>query len=948
MKNLIKLGTLLVILILNSGFYGLNFFQKKSNAPVPFKVVRTLTDGSAPNIANSTSTHAYFTTNFSNSTWVTDGTTVGTQAMTTWLPNLPTDFELVGESLGLVYYKTYDTQEVWRSDNTVAGTYAITAPAIVNGFKEFRTVTFGGQSYTFAIALDQNYSDVIFQTDGTMAGTAISAVPADTTVITWGMTPNGPVVLLNNNSSGDLELALYDLTTKTLGASYTTLPGYMYYGFLSNAPSNLDKFYFSLHLWGGCDRMFVTDGTAAGTYNLSSVQYCKLRYAGTAPDGSQVFLAMPGFNKWEFYKTKGTSTSDWTLLVQTPYDDQTSTWGVDFNFTVNNNIVVRFYEANKGHLAASCPIWISDGTGAGTVLYSNSIAIHDPTNASLNGSNFSSFIFNNKIIFQGYTAGLGEGLWQTDIVSGPPSAVITGIRFSADAYYPSYFARSTPGYFSFVAYEAATGYEIYRSDATPGGSYLLKDINVGASNGLDAVAAWGQAVGNNVVFAANNNTNGTELWVTDGTSVGTVPLAFLNQNPGASWLTDFQVIGGSFYFSARDNTHGYEPWVSDGTSTGTHLLIDTVAGDSAPFRISYGESSSGAVVASYVQATEQADFWLTDGTTPGTTKYYTGYLYSDFTSSNGNIYFSGYDATNGQQLWKTDGTLPNTSLVKALKVGSVFDYSINWIHPFNNSVVFAPNRGIPGNPWISDGTAAGTVELIHLVNGNWDTSYPSGAIQLGAGQMIFAAYDASFHQALYSTDGTPAGTALLKDVNPGAGPGIYLFAEASNRAIFTADDGINGYELWSTDGTPGGTQIIKDISNGAAATDFDEEDFVSDGTYVYFMAQPSGQDWQLWKTDGTSGGTSLIYTFPAGSSPYNTKMITAGPYIFFTACTVAQGCELWRSDKTGAGTRLYWDLNPGAGSSEPTALLYFNNTIYFIGNYLGSSRAIWSTGINSH
>jgi ELWxxDGT repeat protein len=81
---------------------------------------------------------------------------------------------------------------------------------------------------------------------------------------------------------------------------------------------------------------------------------------------------------------------------------------------------------------------------------------------------------------------------------------------------------------------------------------------------------------------------------------------------------------------------------------------------------------------------------------------------------------------------------------------------------------------------------------------------------------------------LWSTDGTPAGTRLVKDIGPGTTGGVFAAAAVGrdgyhspgavtvgNRVYFAANDGTRGYELWKTDGTTAGTVLVKDLFPGA-------------------------------------------------------------------------------------------------------------------------------------
>jgi ELWxxDGT repeat protein len=53
---------------------------------------------------------------------------------------------------------------------------------------------------------------------------------------------------------------------------------------------------------------------------------------------------------------------------------------------------------------------------------------------------------------------------------------------------------------------------------------------------------------------------------------------------------------------------------------------------------------------------------------------------------------------------------------------------------------------------------------------------------------------------------------LVKDINPVGASWPASFTPAGGRVFFTADDGMAGRELWRTNGTPAGTVRVKDIN----------------------------------------------------------------------------------------------------------------------------------------
>ena len=104
---------------------------------------------------------------------------------------------------------------------------------------------------------------------------------------------------------------------------------------------------------------------------------------------------------------------------------------------------------------------------------------------------------------------------------------------------------------------------------------MIADINPGAGSSDPTEMT---TLGNGkFVFAANDGVYGNELWVTDGTTAGTVVLANIKPEnptfgPQASFPTGFTALGnGKVLFSADDGTTGPDGlWVTDGTPWGPH------------------------------------------------------------------------------------------------------------------------------------------------------------------------------------------------------------------------------------------------------------------------------------------------------------------------------------------------------------------------------------------
>jgi ELWxxDGT repeat protein len=190
--------------------------------------------------------------------------------------------------------------------------------------------------------------------------------------------------------------------------------------------------------------------------------------------------------------------------------------------------------------------------------------------------------------------------------------------------------------------------------------------------------------------------------------------------------------------------------------------------------------------------------------------------------------------------------------------------------------------------------------------------------------LFFTADDGTLGPELWKTDGSAAGTVLVKDVNPGDDGDYYDTPSAmigvGGTLFFTADDGVTGRELWTSDGSEAGTVMVKDINPDVYNSDPDA--LVAVGDTLFFTARDGVNGRELWTSDGTGAGTALVKDINPGDAYYSPSQLTeVGGTLFFAADDGTHGLELWKSDGSEAGTTEVEDINQAAFTVGPQGRL---------------------------
>lgn len=387
---------------------------------------------------------------------------------------------------------------------------------------------------------------------------------------------------------------------------------------------------------------------------------------------------------------------------------------------------------------------------------------------------------------------------------------------------------------------------------------------------------------------------------------------------------------GDLYFSAYDSL-GYNPHVTSGTTPMPQLLynVHTMVSQHVMMeamvckdRLVFTASNALGV-----------EVWATDGTTGNTNVVYdinpaggSSWPY-DFTMYDSTVFFIA-TSKNIKKLYKTDGMPANVQTVYQVPgTGGVYDI----IGIAGGKLIFLAWSTTYGYElYATDGTTAGTTLLKDIYPGSNQIVHTEFITYKN--KLYFSGKDNTHGKELWVTDGTPAGTKLVLDINPGIDDGAVRHPIIMDSMLyFTAYDGINGCELWKSDGTDTGTHIVVNIKSKLGSGASGNTIFTVFKHKLYFIAEDEKHGLELWRSDGTDTGTYMVKDILEGNpgSGVYEPMFDGGQYLYFIADDGVNGKEIWITDGTKNGTTLLKDINPGKNDSSPLGFCIFKNKVVF-------------------
>ena len=347
-------------------------------------------------------------------------------------------------------------------------------------------------------------------------------------------------------------------------------------------------------------------------------------YGTLTADGKLIFNANDGVTGNEAWVSDGTEAGTFSLDLNQGSDNSYPSQFTAFNGKV---VMVAYYDDGTNYTGTE--LVITDGTTAGTKIldvYTGSSS-SDP---SILGA------INDKLYFTA-TDATGLNLFTTDGTTFTKKVALGGS------------GGSILGYTDNIAYLAITdsthGQELWAENLTMGTIALTNDILAGSGGALSSTSSSNVTmIGDKIVFDAYTSATNQGLFVSDGTSAGTVQLS-------TNLPTDKAVIGNKVFFA---NSSGVSVADVSAASMSATLLKNTVA-------------TSGDVLQS---DSDQAFFLGADEKLYVSTGTNAIELASNVDKlkvvADNAIYFIETNSSNVASLWYSDGTASGTRYIEDL------------------------------------------------------------------------------------------------------------------------------------------------------------------------------------------------------------------------------------------------------------------------------------------
>ncbi len=682
-----------------------------------------------------------------------------------------------------------------------------------------------------------------------------------------------------------------------------------------------------------------SDGTSEGTKC-----FYESRTPTLIPSGDNVFFfeptqQFPINSPVELWKTDG--TAEGTIKLGGPFT------GISFFdhpiyardivnsgvFAVSKGLLV-FQERGAGR--GKKQFWISDGTPQGTHEFQVFSA-----NDSLSDGAFEIMAFLDKILLFSIKRGAREEMWETDWNAKSPIPLSPANR--SDVPYSGAISHAIlKKHFCFGLRENGN-FVIWRTNGKPDGLQKIQSIPMAPDVPVRFIEAM------KCFYFVAPGAQGPELWMSNGTVSGTRRIRNAKLEDGSTssmnlansgdqlffssgeglWkvvgdkaecvksdmtcvmdrifrdcaATDGRFFFMSFYRKIQNDYSMYSKYwltVTDGTTSGTRMLEFPKGKNDQDDRFPIRSLGKQVLFLKKTKDAKQTILYASDGNQEGTKvlKEFDRNVTLMLPFQDKMFLFLERVGDKSIEIWESDGTVSGTRIFESLNAP---DNECQEAVVLGSQLLFTTSEKVrtgafvPRNLWALNVHPKETYSLNQ--KGQFDISPSNLAV---AGKKVFfktleSGYD---NFAIWSTDGTPAGT--KKAYGPDRQQRILEYAPIGDSLLFVISsyqEKDSFYQLWKTDGTPEGTSRVKDLLQVRAAAKFLY--WLPYKDRVYFMSEEKNQV-RIWESDGTDAGTTDLQTDRVGlltiapsDYGFSQRLAACGDRLYFMASDTRHGKELW-------------------------------------------------------
>lgn len=440
------------------------------------------------------------------------------------------------------------------------------------------------------------------------------------------------------------------------------------------------------------------------------------------------------------------------------------------------------------------------------------------------------------------------------------------------------------------------------------------------------------SLANCFLFTLNNKRFGEELWRSDGTDAGTYMVKDLYPGPKSSLPNQFLVLNNILYFTVKTDK-GLSLCRSDGSESGTFILKTFDDNEVSGIWNLTGGINKFCFTVNFRDGS--IELWKSDGSESGTLTIEKNLPFGTSSTGFGSLYFfkerlyyTKYLDSGKFQIYSTDEVPGNSIMLKEWTFLSSFHRTVSFFS-LANELYFASQVETLKGIWKID-SDNGTV--LNITNQDVYTS--RNPIQL---QDNFYFFDS---HSLWKTNGTYDGTIKIKTFDRSLDEEYPFLEKTSNYLYFKyKNSSSQGKELWRTDGTLAGTIMVKDINPGYRTSNISFPTVLDN--HLFFTVSTSESGREIWRSDGTDAGTNLLFETLPGSN----SLVPHALFVFKSKLHFFdKQLRVWTSSGTENSTKLSLVNEPLNIASNPNNWISFKgNTFFTATNGISDYYGLWRT-----